>query len=162
MTMTGWENFFIAEVGASATLAGLVFVGVSINLAKIVAYPGLPNRILEALIALLLVLLVSSLQLIPGQILLFSGSEVLLIGSSGWIAMFRLHIIHLRTVEREHLRQALVEATFGQTAVLSFVVAGILIITQGAGGMYWISLGTICAFLIVFYNAWILLIEINR
>jgi hypothetical protein len=27
--MTGWENFFIAEVGASAALAGLIFVGVS-------------------------------------------------------------------------------------------------------------------------------------
>ena len=25
--MSGWENFFIAEVGASAALAGLVFVG---------------------------------------------------------------------------------------------------------------------------------------
>ncbi len=33
--MTGWENFFIAELGASAALAGLVFVGLSINLTKI-------------------------------------------------------------------------------------------------------------------------------
>ena len=29
--MTGWENFFLAEVGASAALVGLVFVGISIN-----------------------------------------------------------------------------------------------------------------------------------
>lgn len=28
--MTGWDNFFVAEVGASAALAGLIFVGVSI------------------------------------------------------------------------------------------------------------------------------------
>lgn len=35
--MPGWENFFVAQVGASAALAGLVFVGISINLTKIVA-----------------------------------------------------------------------------------------------------------------------------
>ncbi len=160
--MTGWENFFVAEVGASATLAGLIFVGVSINLAKIMAYPGLPNRALEALTVLLMVLLVSSLQLVPGQLSVLNGGEVLLIGLAGWIAIFRLHIAHLRAVEQEHLPQALSEAALGQVAMLSFVTAGILIITQGIGSMYWISLGTICAFLIVFYNAWILLIEINR
>jgi hypothetical protein len=33
--MTGWENFFIAEMGASAALVGLIFVGVSINLTRI-------------------------------------------------------------------------------------------------------------------------------
>ena len=29
--MIGWENFLLAQVGASAALAGLIFVGVSIN-----------------------------------------------------------------------------------------------------------------------------------
>jgi hypothetical protein len=38
--MLGWENFFVAEVGASATLTGLIFVSVSINLTKIMTYPG--------------------------------------------------------------------------------------------------------------------------
>jgi hypothetical protein len=42
--MTGWESFFVAQVGASAAVAGLVFVGVSINLDKILKYAGLPGR----------------------------------------------------------------------------------------------------------------------
>ena len=33
--MSAWESFFVAEVGASAVLVGLVFVGLSINLDKI-------------------------------------------------------------------------------------------------------------------------------
>jgi hypothetical protein len=40
----GWENFLVAETGAAAALAGLLFVAVSINLSRIVSYPGLPGR----------------------------------------------------------------------------------------------------------------------
>jgi hypothetical protein len=35
---TGWENFFVAEAGASAALLGLLFVAVSISLAKVLEY----------------------------------------------------------------------------------------------------------------------------
>ena len=65
--MSAWENFFVAEVGASAVLAGLVFVGLSINLDKIIAGSGLPGCALEALVAMMAVLVVSSLLLVPGQ-----------------------------------------------------------------------------------------------
>ena len=36
MTMGNWHGFFSAEVGASAALAGLLFVATSINLPRIV------------------------------------------------------------------------------------------------------------------------------
>ena len=38
-----WENFFIGELGASAVLTGLVFVGNSINLKKIMESPFTPK-----------------------------------------------------------------------------------------------------------------------
>ncbi len=65
--MSEWESFFVAEAGASAALAGLVFVGVSINLDKVLRAPGLPGRAGEALVVLLAVLITSSLLLVPGQ-----------------------------------------------------------------------------------------------
>jgi len=37
-----WANFFVAEVGASAALAGLVVVATSINLSRILLFPQLP------------------------------------------------------------------------------------------------------------------------
>lgn len=40
----GWKNFFIAEVGATAVLAGLAIVAISINLSRILAFPELPGR----------------------------------------------------------------------------------------------------------------------
>ncbi len=51
-----WANFFVAEVGASAALTGLVVVAISINLAKILSYPSLPDRAAEAPFALVGVL----------------------------------------------------------------------------------------------------------
>jgi modulator of FtsH protease len=62
--MNGWENVFIGELGASAALTGLVFVGISINLKKIMASSFLPNQALEALIAFVSTLFMALLLLI--------------------------------------------------------------------------------------------------
>lgn len=80
--LDGWDNFFVAQLGASAALAGLLFVGVSINMTKILAYPTLPRRALRALIMLVTILIVSSLFLVPGQPIAQLGLEVLVIGGA--------------------------------------------------------------------------------
>jgi hypothetical protein len=41
--MEPWGGFFIAQVGASAALAGLIFVAVSLNLTKVLALAICPN-----------------------------------------------------------------------------------------------------------------------
>src|SRR5215207_3218831 len=50
--MNAWHDFFLAQAAAAGVLTGLVFVGVSINLQKIVSDPrsGLAGRAGEALI----------------------------------------------------------------------------------------------------------------
>src|SRR5262249_40130836 len=60
-TISDWTIFFTAQLGAAATLGGLVFVGLSLNLTKILSFPALPNRALLALGVLLGILVVSSL-----------------------------------------------------------------------------------------------------
>ena len=45
-----WATFFSAELAALAALTGFVVVAISINLARILAYAGLPRRAGEALI----------------------------------------------------------------------------------------------------------------
>jgi hypothetical protein len=49
MTGVTWESFFIAQVGASAALTGLIFVALSINLDKVMQSPQLIGRAGEAL-----------------------------------------------------------------------------------------------------------------
>ena len=160
--MSGWDNFFIAQVGASAALAGLVFVGVSINLTKIVAAPRLVDYALEALVVLLEVLVVSSLLLVPGQTSALLGSEVLIAGLGAWLLVSVRQGHNVRSMERQYRRAYLATAALGQAATLPFLLVGLALIARGAGGLYWIIPGVVCSFLDAFYLAWILLIEINR
>jgi modulator of FtsH protease len=59
--MGDWHDFLLALAGAAGVLTGLVFVGVSINLEKIMSQPGfgLSGRAAEALILLVAVLTAS-------------------------------------------------------------------------------------------------------
>jgi hypothetical protein len=62
-----WANFFVAEVGASAALTGLLVVAISINLARILAIAQLPGRAAEGLIILVGAFVLGSVALIPDQ-----------------------------------------------------------------------------------------------
>jgi hypothetical protein len=160
--MGAWESFFVAEAGASAALAGLVFVGVSISLAEILAHPSLPGRALESLMVLLSVLVLSSLLLVPEQSLSMVGVELLLLGLVGWLAVATLHVRRLRAIEWRFRRETLATVIFGETTMIPFVIAGIAILTRGEGGLYWAVPGVVLCFLDAMANAWVLLVEIHR
>jgi modulator of FtsH protease len=79
-----WQGLFIAEAGASAALAGLLFVAISINLARILLGAGLPGRAGEAIVLLVAVLVISTLALVPGQSPTVLGAELLAAGLVAW------------------------------------------------------------------------------
>jgi len=45
-----WQTLVAVQAGAAATLTGLVFVAVSINLARILETPGLSGRAAESIL----------------------------------------------------------------------------------------------------------------
>ena len=160
--MNGWENFFVGELGSSAALTGMVFVGVSINLTKIMTSSHLINRALEALAALVVVLFISSLLLIPEQAFLAIGIEVLLIGLLDWITMLLIQLNTWRKMEPQYRSAFARIIAAPQMAALCFVIAGVVLLLFGAAGLYWIVAATLLSFLAAFTDAWVLLIEINR
>ena len=160
--MIGWENFFIAEVGASAALLGLIFVGVSINLTRIISLPGLPNRAFLALIILLTILITCSLLLIPGQSLTLVGIELLVVGLLVWITAIRLDVMILLKKEHQYRSSYMLNMALTQLALLPYIVAGIIVLTLGAGGLYWLVPAVIISFIKALLDAWVLLVEINR
>jgi hypothetical protein len=160
--IAGWDDFFTAQVGASAALAGLIFVGVSINMPKIISSSILPNRALQALLILLAILVVSSLLLVPDQSLSLVGVEVLAAGAVVWAANTVLDAKALRKVEVQYRRPYMYNVALGQVATIPYIVGGVVVLTVGDVGLYWIVPAVIFSFLKAIIDAWVLLVEINR
>ena len=79
--MECWSTFFASQVGAAATLAGLLFVSVSVNRARILSLGRMADRGAEALSMLFLALVAASLPF-----LMFCG-----IGTSTWALLVEIN-----------------------------------------------------------------------
>ena len=158
----GWEGLFLAQAGASAALAGLLFVAISINLERIVQGAGLSGRAGEAMVLLVAVLVVSTLALVPGQPPSVLGAELL---GAGLVAWSILVVIHLRAVRGRVGPSAGVLAgriVMAQVAVLPLLVAGVSLLLRAGGGLYWLVPGVVLCLVVAVLDAWVLLIEILR
>ena len=82
-----WSDFALAQLGASAALLGLVFVGMSINLKEFVTVPLLVNRALEAIVLLATVLIAATAVLIPHQSREVVGVELVVLGVATSLAV---------------------------------------------------------------------------
>ena len=159
--MIDWDTFFAAQLGASAALAGLLFVGISINMTKILKYSVPVNIALQALILLGTILVVSSFSLVPDQSVMFLGVETLIAGASVWVGVTILSIRNLRT-QKEYRRGQINQALLVQIAALSYLAAGIVMITLGSEGVNLLVPAVVVSFVVALMDAWLLLVEINR
>jgi modulator of FtsH protease len=157
-----WDNFFVAMAGASAALAGLIFVGVSLSLSKILAFPNLPNRALNALSLLTIVLIVSILCLIPGQSVTCLGTELLCAGLGAWLFTLRIDLQSIRNTKPKYKRISRIYLAIDHVAIWCYIAGGVLLLVSGPGGMYWLVPGIIVSFLKAIMDAWVLLVEIHR
>jgi hypothetical protein len=162
-----WHDFFLAAAGAAAVLAGLVFVGVSINLDMIMSNPtyGLAGRALEALVLLVAVLIVTILLLVPAQGMVLAGAEVLTVGLVDWAAIVAIQVLQLRnwhSLEASLRWHFVPRVVLGQIATLPLLAAGIAVLSWGVSGLYLLVVGVVLSFLVAVGDAWILLVEIHR
>jgi hypothetical protein len=125
----------------------------------------LPGRAAEALILLVGVLTASVLLLVPGQGQVMVGAEVLVVGLVTWGCVLAIQLRRLRSwgTMGPDLRQVFVlRVALGQIATLPLVVAGIAVLAGGLGGLYWLVAGMVFSILVALFEAWVLLVEINR
>jgi modulator of FtsH protease len=157
-----WQPFFTAQLGAAATLGGLVFVGLSLNLNKILAYPALPIRAMIALILLLLVLIVSSIVLIPHQKLNAIGTEMFLLAITGWGAVTAMDVHVFRKTKLQSKRRYVFNMILLQVATFPCVIGSVMMLLGCTSGFYLIAVGVVASFVKAVFDAWVLLVEINR
>ncbi len=162
MTAVGWENFFVAEVGASAALAGLLFVGLSLNMSKIVAAAALPNRALEALGLLVAILIVASTLLVPGEGTRLEGLQLVLIGGTVCAVTTGVSYRSLRLVEPRYRPFHGVETALIGLATGFYALSGVVLIAWGEPGLYLTVPAVLGSFLIAILDSWVLLVEVNR
>jgi hypothetical protein len=156
-----WTEFFVAGAGASAALAGLVFVAVSINVDRILAFRGLPERALATVMLLLSVVLVSLIGLIPGQSRAALAGELLAVG-----VLFTVLILRLTRRSMDSRQRARVYAFAHWLLVglgtLPVVLGAVSLFAEAGGGLYWVAAGIVLATTGAVANAWVLLVEILR
>jgi hypothetical protein len=137
-----------------------VVVAISINIQRILGYPGLPERGIVTLVLLLGVLVVSLMLLEPGLSRTTVGIELVIEGVVVTVAVTALTLISRPRGEQEsYLASALLLAAVG---TLPFVVAGVSFLAEAGGGLSWVLTGFIAAIVGAMINAWVLLVEILR
>ncbi|HTC21632.1 MAG TPA: hypothetical protein VK859_12335 [bacterium] len=166
--MREWTDFLVAASGASAALLGLLFVGLSINLKKIISIPLLPSRAFAAMLLLATMLVVSLCCLVPGQGLPLLGWETLVPGSLDWIGgMYGLwaSLKYLRSKNGKRVAPGytlVLRFLLVQSGTLPYLAAGILFWTGSPSAPYWLVPAFLFSILTALYDTWVLLIEINR
>lgn len=164
LEISGWGLFLGAMAGASATLAGLIFVGVSINLESIVSpeYPTMPTRALEALLALMGTLILATTLLIPGQPRWLVGGEVLVIGLIEWACLTIILVRDYPRTDRDYMYAYWLRVPFAQLAALCVIAAGAMILAGSWNGLYFIAPTSLLTYVLALFDGWVLLIEISR
>jgi modulator of FtsH protease len=161
--MEGWGEFYVAEVGAAAAIAGLLVVAISINIDKIMAQPTLPGRGAQTLMIVGGALVIGSLGLFPRQSLPVFGGEALAV----WVLVALSGNIQVR--QARHLRGTssptvwiVYPLSVLAMSVIPGIIGGALLISKVEAGAYFVATGVILSLIAALIGGWVLLIEILR
>lgn len=158
----GWGGFGTTAATAAATLTGLLFIAVSINLKEILDNGSLPGRAAQTLIFFAIPLIFSLLLVVPAQARAALGGELIATGVFAWATAA---VIDHRAGGSEY------EPAWSRllTRIVPMAVSGVCIIVAGVseaagagGGLYWLVPATVIAILAGLVNTWVLLVEIMR
>jgi len=159
---SGWGDFLVAAAGATAALAGLVFVALSINLTRILELPGVPRRAGEAIILLASGLVGSLTALVPGQGSARLGLWLLLLWLPTWLVPTYAQIRAFFRRQYYRAAQETLRFVLYQAATLPLLLAALSLRGHLAGGLSWFAASLLISLMVSLFNAWILLVEILR
>lgn len=159
----GWHDFYLVAGGASATLVGLLFVGLSLHLRTVVSRPEVRSLARATLTNFVLVVLVALFILIPqgapgfGQELIFSGVISGFIVAPSLAAAARSHTRTLRVI------QLVMRFGISVGGYAGVVVAGALVISGAfLAALGWLSAVSIVLLAISLRNSWDLLVSVGE
>jgi len=162
-TIPGWSDFFTAAAGVAGALAGLVFVGLSINLTRILQLPSAIGRAAETLFVLAGVLAIDLVALVPAQSERHLAALLLVAAVPVWSLPA---IAQVRALGADFPGRKLLvpmRMLLHQAGTLPIVVGALGLFFGYEGvGIGFIAAGCILAILVAMLSAWVLLVEILR
>lgn len=133
-----WSSYASAWSEIAATLTGLLFVAVSINLPRVIATPGLPGRAAESMLQLFGVTAIMSSALVPRQSLSEYGAEVLALSGSLWLFQTAIQIRYFRMKAKHPRRWGFGRMAQTLFASAPFGICGVLLLLGSPSAMYWL------------------------
>jgi modulator of FtsH protease len=163
MSVADWRGFFGTCAGAAASLVGLIFVALSVNITRILQYEHLPSRAAAAMGALMLIL-TASLAVQAPQPLTWLGGEVIALTAGAWWLQIVSAANSRRAIQTHGrpLREHVLAVAMGQAPMIPFMICGVMLMLGHAFGLAWLAVGSVTVFMLAVLNAWILLVEILR
>jgi hypothetical protein len=140
-------------------LAGLLFVGLSLNLTEVLKYPGVPARAAVTLALTIAILLTAIFVATPGQDARVLAVEIGLVGLA--VAVGAL-VSGLYQREQRSRRRTMYVTLLPLVPALLLMLAAVSLWLQRGGGLYWITAAVATGFAAATANAWVLLVEIKR
>lgn len=161
MDLASWANFAVAAVGVSGALAGLIFVGISLNLDFVLQNGHLPARAATALATLLSVAVLNLCLLIPAQSAAALAVEAALLAA---ILVVLAVMTCVSTLRRR--RPGDPWSWVVQPLVLNLLTPCLMAATAVA--VVWghdvrlLPAATVSGLVVSVWEAWVLLVEIRR
>lgn len=159
----GWGEFGVAAAGATAALAGLLVVAISVNIREILASRAAVHGARSTIAALVLGIVTALLFLIPDQPIALLGIETL-------IATLPAAAIQVASVvaQARGRTEGITTGVFVFIVVLAllqfapFLVGGVLLLAGLTGGVWVLGAGVIIIVVSAMVGAWVLLIEVQK
>ena len=160
-----WKVFYVMSGGAAAALTGLILVSVSLHMRPILKHPLYRDRSFTSLQGLVTMVIVACIALTP-QSLTAMGVEVMILGLY-WLIRGLIFIGLFRGIARERRsargpRTLLwsIEWTVWSAWIVGLVAGGALFLAEDARAFYVLDLWFVAGFVLIVWNAWVLIAEV--
>lgn len=154
-----WNNFFLMVGGGAATLAGLIFVAMSINPETIILNATHKNRAINMLSGFSAVFMACCFELIANQSLVMLGFEWFVLWLVAMAIFIRGYVVAIRS-GMSSIGLTLPRLAGGTLCYVAEVIGGIFLILGNSAGLYIAAVGMIVLFAFLISGAWLLIIGI--
>jgi hypothetical protein len=160
----GWHDFFMTIAQVGATLAGLLFVGLTISLQHVLGVRGYLSRAFAALFLQFEMLVIGLSGLVPGQPAWMLGIELVVAGLAFFIgiALFAWNFPEDGQSVLGSGGPRMVRMILSTGGTLFPVVAGIGVILGKPSALYLLVPAAVGCLYLSIGNAWVFAVEIPR